>query len=64
MSLSSGTTLGPYAVTTKIGEGGMLRHERSETVRNCTKMKEGPSEPPGRGRLQTTSSCWGQKPRW
>src|SRR6516225_4285733 len=28
------------------------------------KMKEGPSEPPCRGRLQTAISCFGQKPRW
>jgi hypothetical protein len=27
------------------------------------KMKEGPSEPPCRGRLQTAVSCFGQKPR-
>ena len=32
-----GTTLGPYSVTAKIGQGGMLRHEHSETVRNYTK---------------------------
>jgi hypothetical protein len=25
-------------------------------------MKVGPSEPPCRGRLQTTGSCYGQKP--
>jgi len=28
------------------------------------KMKEDPSEPPCRGRLQTAISCFGQKPRW
>jgi hypothetical protein len=27
-------------------------------------MKEGPSEPPCRRRLQTATSCFGQKPRW
>src|ERR1700719_4001905 len=27
-------------------------------------MKAGPSEPPCRRRLQTTMSCFGQKPRW
>ncbi|MFC2173735.1 hypothetical protein ACFLU6_14080, partial [Acidobacteriota bacterium] len=27
-------------------------------------MRGGPSEPAGRGRLQTTSSCCGQKPWW
>src|SRR5258708_23649478 len=28
------------------------------------KMKEDPSEPSCRGRLQTAISCFGQKPRW
>src|ERR1700756_113812 len=28
------------------------------------KMKEAPSEPSCRGRLQTAISCFGQKPRW
>jgi hypothetical protein len=28
------------------------------------KMKEDPSEPSYRGRLQTAISCFGQKPRW
>ena len=27
-------------------------------------MKEDPSEPSCRGRLQTAISCFGQKPRW
>ena len=37
MPLEVGSRLGPYSVTAKIGEGGMLRHEHSKTVRNCTK---------------------------
>ena len=27
-------------------------------------MRVGPSEPPGRGRLQTAVRCFGQEPRW
>ena len=27
-------------------------------------MRAGPSEPPGRGRLQTAVRCLGQEPRW
>jgi hypothetical protein len=37
MSREPGRQLGPYEVTALIGEGGMLRHEHSKTVRNCTK---------------------------
>src|ERR1700752_2291583 len=37
---------------------------RRESVMLVRKMKEDPSEPTCRGRLQTAISCFGQKPRW
>ncbi len=48
---------------------GKLRHERRRQVRKnpnlcvtARRMKDGPSESACRSRLQTTSSCCGQKP--
>jgi hypothetical protein len=41
-------------------------HERTDG-RRCDavqEMREGPSEPAVRSRLQTTASCDGQKPWW
>ena len=48
--------------------------DRDPAVGSCVKktrerhavreMKEDPSEPSCRGRLQTAISCFGQKPRW
>ena len=45
------------------GQGGCcVRKTRKRHA--VQKMKEDPSEPPSRGRLQTAISCFGQKPRW
>jgi hypothetical protein len=47
MPLQPGTTLGPYQVTAKIGEGGM-GDEFGKTVSVDGKRKErGPTEPSG-----------------
>src|SRR3954447_11232434 len=42
--------------------GGCVKKTRERHA--VRKMKVDPSEPPCRGRLQTTISCFGQKPRW
>ena len=42
-------------------EGCVMKTRKRHAVRE---MKEGPSEPLCRGRLQTAMSCFGQKPRW
>ena len=44
-----------------------LRHERTFNIKVCVtvqKMREGPSEPACRSRLQTTLSCCGKEPLW
>jgi RNA-directed DNA polymerase len=42
--------------------GGASKHPRAGYA--AQKMREGPSKPPCRRRLQTTLSCCGQKPWW
>ena len=51
------------------GVGDLMRvcHERIARVLECDatqKMREGPSEPAYRRRLQTTLSCSGKEPLW
>jgi hypothetical protein len=44
-----------------------VRHERTARELECgavQKMRDDPSEPACRSRLQTTSSCSGQEPLW
>src|ERR1700688_267281 len=47
------------------GESALGRCVKKTRERHAVrKMKEDPSEPSCRGRLQTAISCFGQKPRW
>ena len=49
----------------RFGDDCAPRRRRDATERShaAQKMREGPSKPPYRWRLQTTLSCFGQKPR-
>ena len=44
--------------------GGVVSRTRSLERDAVLEMKEGPSKPVCRNRLQTAMSCYGQKPRW
>jgi hypothetical protein len=56
------TDLKPPRLCTPEGRVSCVKKTRRRHA--VRKMKEDPSEPPCRGRLQTAMSCFGQKPRW